>query len=62
MHDGHGFAMIRGLDPEPYSQEENIIIYLGISSYAGGEQRGRQTVKGAKLSLLFIFTQQEVTD
>ena len=49
VHEGCGFVVLRGLDPRFYNQEENVMIYLGLSSYAGGEKRGRQTTDGAKL-------------
>lgn len=44
LHAGHGFFVIRGLDVDKYSRQENIIIYVGISSHIAG-QRGRQDSK-----------------
>ncbi|RTE84464.1 hypothetical protein BHE90_001075 [Fusarium euwallaceae] len=44
LHTGHGFFVIRGLDVDKYSRQENIIIYVGISSHIAG-QRGRQDNK-----------------
>lgn len=44
LHAGHGFFVIRGLDVDKYSRQENIIIYIGISSHIAG-QRGRQDSK-----------------
>jgi hypothetical protein len=41
IHFGRGFAVLRGLDVDSYSREENIIIYAGISSHIGSI-RGRQ--------------------
>ncbi|KAI1326690.1 Clavaminate synthase-like protein [Xylariaceae sp. FL0255] len=41
LHSGLGFFALRGLDPNKYSREDNILIFLGISSYIG-EQRGKQ--------------------
>ncbi|CVL09167.1 hypothetical protein FPRO06_13377 [Fusarium proliferatum] len=41
LHFGHGFFVIRGLDVDRYSREENIIIYAGVSSHIGSI-RGRQ--------------------
>ncbi len=32
---------MRGLDPAKYSREDNIVIFLGVSSYVG-EMRGKQ--------------------
>jgi hypothetical protein len=45
LHDGCGFFAVRGLDPGRYSIEDNIIIFLGISSYVG-EMRGKQDESG----------------
>jgi hypothetical protein len=44
LQSGRGFFVLRGLTPEKYSIEENIIIYTGISSYIGSI-RGRQDSK-----------------
>jgi hypothetical protein len=41
LHLGHGFFVLRGLDVDKYTREENIIIYTGISSHIGSV-RGRQ--------------------
>lgn len=41
--------MIRGLDPDEFTPEENILVFLGISSYIG-VQRGRQDEDGNMLS------------
>jgi hypothetical protein len=49
IHRGKGFAIIRGLDPKDYSPEDNLIIFLGISSYIGN-MRGRQDEDGNMLS------------
>jgi hypothetical protein len=45
---GVGFFHIRGLDPQRYSDEVNVVLYLGISSYIG-EQRGGQDELGNML-------------
>lgn len=44
LHEGHGFFVIRGLEPDLYSREENIIIYAGVSSHIA-PVRGRQDNK-----------------
>ncbi|KAI9151661.1 Taurine hydroxylase-like protein SAT17 [Paramyrothecium foliicola] len=44
LHHGHGFFVIRGLEVDRHSREENIIIYAGISSHIAA-QRGRQDLK-----------------
>ena len=45
---GVGFFHIRGLDPQRYSNERNVILYLGIATYIGGK-RGRQDELGNML-------------
>jgi len=47
---GLGLFLIRGLDPNRYSNEQNILLYLGISSYIG-ERRGRQDERGNMLRM-----------
>lgn len=44
LHSGRGFFVLRGLTPDKYSISENIIIYVGVSSYIG-PVRGRQDKK-----------------
>ncbi|KAF2104879.1 Clavaminate synthase-like protein [Rhizodiscina lignyota] len=48
LHFGIGFSVIRGLDPRRYSAFDNVIIYLGITSYVA-EQRGCQDSEGNML-------------
>jgi hypothetical protein len=50
IHSGRGFAVVRGLDPDEFSQEDNVLIFLGISSYIA-ELRGRQDENGSMLSM-----------
>jgi hypothetical protein len=38
LHKGLGFAVLRGLDPGKYSDEDNLIIYAGIVSWIGIER------------------------
>jgi hypothetical protein len=45
LHRGKGFFSVRGLDPNDYSPEDNVIIFLGISSYIA-ERRGKQDTQG----------------
>lgn len=54
IHRGKGFAIIRGLDPKEFSPEDNLIIFLGISSYIGSI-RGRQDEDGNMLSMLPVL-------
>ena len=49
LHEGRGFAVIRGLKPDGFSPEDNVILFLGLSSYLGS-QRGRQDEEGNMLS------------
>ncbi|KAK4157542.1 hypothetical protein C8A00DRAFT_11610 [Chaetomidium leptoderma] len=49
VHQGRGFAIVRGLDPRKYTAEDNVTIFLGISNYIG-EQRGIQDKKGSVLT------------
>ncbi|RDA94931.1 hypothetical protein CP533_0097 [Ophiocordyceps camponoti-saundersi (nom. inval.)] len=49
IHQGHGFVVFRGLDPALHSVEENVIIYLGLSSHVA-DVRGLQDKKGNVLS------------
>jgi hypothetical protein len=49
IYQGRGFFVLRGLSPASYSREDNVIIYLGISSYIA-ERRGRQNLDGRLMS------------
>ena len=44
LESGRGFFLLRGLKPDNYTIDENIIIYAGVSSYIGSV-RGRQDSK-----------------
>lgn len=50
---GVGFLHIRGIDPQRYSNQMNVVLYLGISSYIGGK-RGRQDELGNMLRASFM--------
>ncbi|RDH18173.1 tfdA family oxidoreductase [Aspergillus niger ATCC 13496] len=41
LHTGRGFFILRGLNVDRYTREENIIIYCGVSAYVAN-LRGRQ--------------------
>lgn len=45
VHIGRGFVVMSGLNPDLYSDEDNALIFLGLSSYVGSE-RGMQDNKG----------------
>ncbi|CAO2649321.1 Nn.00g067060.m01.CDS01 [Neocucurbitaria sp. VM-36] len=49
LHQGIGFFVLKGLEPATYSREDNIIIYLGVSSYIGS-RRGRVNPRGDMIS------------
>ncbi|GAB1208677.1 hypothetical protein APSETT445_007428 [Aspergillus pseudonomiae] len=44
IHTGTGFSLVRGIPVDRYSAEENMIIYVGVSSHIG-RIRGRQGYK-----------------
>ncbi|EFX00433.1 taurine catabolism dioxygenase family protein [Grosmannia clavigera kw1407] len=52
VYNKKGFCILRGLSPKSYSREDNVIIYLGISSYFG-EQRARQYPDGSSIDVRF---------
>jgi hypothetical protein len=41
LYHGCGFFVLRGLDPTRYTAEDNVILYVGVSSWVA-EKRGRQ--------------------
>ncbi|KAF8853561.1 Clavaminate synthase-like protein [Acephala macrosclerotiorum] len=49
LHNGRGFFILKGLDPKEFTREDNVILYLGISSYIA-EQRGRQSHDGSLIT------------
>ncbi|RVD83555.1 uncharacterized protein DFL_007939 [Arthrobotrys flagrans] len=52
VHLGLGICFVEGIPSEEYTDEENVFILLGISSYFG-ETRGRQRDDGARLIHIF---------
>lgn len=48
VHGGKGFFVVRGLDPKKYSPEDNVMMFLGVSSYVG-EERAKQDNLGNML-------------
>ena len=48
IHQGRGFIVLRGFNPDRYTTEDNILLFLGISSYIG-EKRGQQDGKGSMI-------------
>lgn len=45
IHNGRGFVVLRGLEPDRYTSLDNILIYLGVTSYIA-ETRGMQDFDG----------------
>ncbi|KAK3688260.1 hypothetical protein B0T22DRAFT_375277 [Podospora appendiculata] len=48
VHEGRGFVVLRGLNPDKYSSFDNILIYLGVTGYIA-ETRGLQDFDGRML-------------
>jgi hypothetical protein len=48
VHNGRGFFVLQGLNSSHYSDWENVVIYVGISSYIGNRP-GRQDEYGNML-------------
>jgi len=38
LHGGVGFAVLRGLNPNDYGDEDNIIVYAGLLSHIGNKR------------------------
>ena len=51
LHFGIGFAVLRGLEPKKYSPLDNVLLYLGITSYIA-EIRGCQDYDGRMIGEL----------
>ena len=45
IHEGRGFVVMRGLEPDRYSNMDNVLLYLGVTSYIA-ERRGMQDFDG----------------
>ncbi|KAI2634114.1 hypothetical protein GGS26DRAFT_552283 [Hypomontagnella submonticulosa] len=58
LHEGRGFFVIRGLDTRLYSDEDSLIVFLGISSYIGNI-RGKQIDDGSMLGHIHDPTSME---
>lgn len=58
LHNGKGFFVLRGLQPSKYSREDNIIIYLGLSSWVG-PRRGRVNPRGDMISHIVQAPQEQ---
>ncbi|THC95330.1 hypothetical protein EYZ11_005190 [Aspergillus tanneri] len=57
IHTGRGFFVLRGLDVDRYSREDNIIIYAGVSSHVGnirGRQQDQRSSNGTSIVVSHI--------
>ena len=52
LHNGRGFAVLRGLDPARYSDRENVALFVGLSGHVG-DKRGFKLSKCRKHSSTF---------
>ena len=50
VYEGRGFSILRGLDVDSYSEEDLVLVYLGITSYVA-EARGKQNQRGDMLGM-----------
>jgi len=53
VHEGRGFTLLRGLEPDKYSNMDNILLYLGVTSYIA-EKRGMQDFDGRMICKLHL--------
>ncbi|KAL4947487.1 hypothetical protein BDW69DRAFT_199622 [Aspergillus filifer] len=47
LHSGHGFFVLRGLEPDKHTREENIIIYTGISAHVASHHSPNSGIIGS---------------
>jgi len=57
LHNGKGFFSIRGLEPDGFTPEDNVLIFLGIASYIGNK-RGKQDDDGYMLVCTIVESQE----
>jgi hypothetical protein len=60
IHNGIGFTMLRGLEPRRYTAVENVLIYLGVTSYVA-PIRGVQDSSGHMLSEIALQNGSQIT-
>lgn len=53
VHNGRGFAVIRGINPGDYSVEDLTLAYMGLASYVA-DKRGCQDKLGNMLGKIFL--------
>lgn len=62
IHHGRGFVVLRGLEPDKYSSMDNILLYLGVTSYIA-ETRGMQDFDGRMiLHIQAVRRESDVTE
>lgn len=59
IHEGRGFVVLRGLQPEKYSNLDNILLYLGVTSYIA-ETRGMQDFDGRMIRQYLPINHQRI--
>lgn len=55
LHTGHGFFVLRGLQVDAHTREDNIAIYAGVSAHVAAV-RGRQDTKYAEAPADVVLT------
>ncbi len=53
LHNNNGFLLLRGLDSKKYTAEDNLVIFLGISSHIANE-RGVQDKRGNVVGMIVV--------
>jgi hypothetical protein len=43
-YEGRGFGILRGINPDMFTEEENVLVFAGVSAHVGSI-RGFQDVK-----------------
>ncbi len=56
VHEGKGFCVIRGLEPNSLSDEDNLTAFLGVASHVGGDRRGVQDTRGNVIGMFLLPT------
>jgi hypothetical protein len=41
VYNGTGFTVLRGIEPERYTEEENLLMFLGLSSHVAPERTSK---------------------
>lgn len=54
LYQGRGFAILRGLDPDAFAEDDATLIYLAVSTYIGN-RIGKHDPKGHAISRYICF-------